>query len=631
MRRHQNTCQCRLLEIAPLLVTRLSMMFADIRSAMRGATKVLAAEKAKFYFAVFLCILGGVVELAGVSTLFPFLGLLANPKLIETNDVLRFLFTHGRFQTVDRFLLWSGWLALIGFLVTTLFLYLKMAYITRFCVGQTSRVSVRMLDAYLRKPMLFHVESNSGELSKDVIEQSDQFTHGVLLSIMTILGDGVILIVLVGLILSVNMQAGLVIMGVLGLVLGTVLVFTKSRIMVLGKKSDDANAARFAFCIGALQSIKEIKTAGKEEYFGKLFRGHAEELARCFASVSILQSLPPSITQFVAVGTVIGIALYYIAAGVDLSTIMPTLAMYAVVGYRLMPSFTRLSGALSQIRQYQPAINNITKVLDESRLSAMSNAEADGEKSAVVCRTIEFCNVGFAYPRAEHAILDNLDLTIQDNSFVCLVGASGSGKTTLVDLMLGLLSPDKGEILINGESSRQIGARRWRTMFGYVPQSLYMVDGTIAENIVFGIPEIDIDQERLRRIIQQCHLDEFVDSQPDGLNFHVGERGGKLSGGQRQRIGIARAIYPDPPILILDESTSSLDGISEKWIIETLHELKRSKTIIAIAHRNSLVRSCDRIVLIDDGKITADADYETLYHTSSMFVSLMSEMRVTRL
>ena len=227
--------------------------------------------------------------------------------------------------------------------------------------------------------------------------------------------------------------------------------------------------------------------------------------------------------------------------------------------------------------------------------------------------------------------MDNLDLTIQDNSFVCLVGASGSGKTTLVDLMLGLLSPDQGEILINGESIRQIGERRWRTMFGYVPQSLYMVDGTIAENIAFGIPEIDIDQERLRRIIQQCHLDEFVDSQPDGLNSHVGERGGKLSGGQRQRIGIARAIYPDPPILILDESTSSLDGISEKWIIETLHELKRSKTIIAIAHRNSLVRNCDRVAFIDDGKMVADGDYETLYRTCPMFMSLMSDLRGKRL
>jgi ABC-type multidrug transport system fused ATPase/permease subunit len=603
------------------------MIFAEFRNAMQSAAKVLAAERGRLYFALFLCILGGAVELVGVSTLFPFLALLVNPKLIQTNNVLRFLFVHGGFQSTDRFLLWCGWLALVAFFVTILFQFLRTTYVTRFCVEQTSRVSVSMLDAYLRKSMLFHVDSNSGELSKDVIAQSDQFTTGVLPACMTIVGDGVILIVLVGLILSADVRVGLIILGILASLLGVVLALTRRRITVLAEEYDRANGGRFAFCIGALESIKEIKAAGREEYFGKLFGKHAEEFARAYTSLSIMQVLPLSVTQFVTAGAVIGIAVYYIAAGADLSRIVPTLVMYAVVGYRLMPSFSRLSGAVSVIRQLQPAVNNITAVLHESLLSPVNGGEPDGEKLAVVRPTIEFRNVGFTYPRTEHAVLDNLDLTIQDNSFVCLVGTSGSGKTTLVDLMLGLLSPDKGEILINGESIRQIGERRWRTMFGYVPQSLYIVDGTIAENIAFGIPEKDVDQERLRCVIRQCHLGEFINSQPDGVNSLVGDRGSRLSGGQRQRIGIARAMYRDPPILILDESTSALDGISEKYIIDTLHDLKRDRIIIAIAHGSSLVRNCDRVILIDQGKMVADGDYRTLYRTSPLFMSLMSEMR----
>lgn len=601
------------------------MIFADIRGTIRRAIWVLSEDKSRFYFAVLLCILGGTVELVGVGTLTPFLALLAKPKLIETNDVLRFLYTSLQFQSVNQFLFWSGWLALFAVLFASLFMYLKIAYITRFCIGQTARISVKLLDAYLRKPMLFHVESNSGELSKDVIGQSDQFTNGILISVMTILGDGVILLVLIGVVLLVDMRTGLVVVAILGLVLGTTLVLTRNKVRELGQKNDDANGARFVFCIGALQSVKEIKTAGKEEFFGGLFRHHAEEFGRCYANVSVMQILPQLIMQFVAVGAVIGISLYYIVAGVELSSIVSMLAIYAVAGYRLMPSFSRLSVALSQLQQFQPSVSNISKVLDE-HIPTSQKADATGWESHVVSPTIEFRKVGFTYPKSERAIFENLELTIADNTFVCLVGTSGSGKTTLVDLLLGLLSPDKGEIMINGKSMHDAGEQHWREMFGYVPQSVYIVDGTIAENIVFGIPEKEVDREKLQRMVKLCHLEDFIDSQPDGLDSSVGEQGRKLSGGQRQRVGIARALYRDPPILILDESTSSLDGISEKWIIETLNELKRSKTIISIAHRNSLVRNCDRIVVINHGEVVADGDYLALCRSSSLFATLMSEM-----
>lgn len=601
------------------------MIFAETRDTIRRAIRVLSKDKTRFYFAVLLCFLGGIVELVGVGTLYPFLALLSKPTLIETNVILQFLYTSLQFENINNFLFCSGLLALFAVFFASLFMYLKIAYIIRFCVGQTARISVRLLDAYLRKPMLFHVESNSGELSKDVIGQSDQFTNGILISVMTILGDGVIMLVLTGVVLAVDLQAGMVVVTMLGLVLGTTLVLTRNKVQELGQKSDAANGARFVFCVGALQSAKEIKTAGKEAFFGGLFRRHAEEFGRCYANVSVLQILPQSIMQFVAAGAVICIALYYIAAGTELASIMPMLAIYAVAGYRLMPSFNRLSVALSQLQQFRPAINNISKVLDEHPTDAISTGAA-GWESPVVCPTIAFHKVGFSYPKSEHAVFKDLELTIQGNSFVCFVGTSGSGKTTLVDLLLGLLSPDNGKIVINGKSMQQAGERHWRELFGYVPQSVYMVDGTIAENIAFGIPEIDVDREKLQRIVKLCHLEDFVDSQPGGLDSNVGEQGCKLSGGQRQRVGIARALYRDPPILILDESTSSLDGISEKWIIETLNELKQSKTIISIAHRNSLVRSCDRIIFISHGEVVADGAYLDLCNSSPQFAELMSEL-----
>jgi ATP-binding cassette, subfamily B, bacterial PglK len=601
------------------------MIFSDTRDSIRRAIRMIYEDKSRFYFAVFLCILGGGVELFGVGTLSPFLALLANPKLIESSAILRYLYAALQFQSADQFLLWSGWMALFAVFFASLFFYFKNAYIIRFCVGQTARISVKLLDAYLRKPMLFHNESNSSELSKDVIEQSDQFTNGILMSIMTILGDGVIMLVLIGLVLTVDWSAGLIIILMFGLIFGATLIITSHKIQDFGRKNDDANGARFVFCIGALQSIKEIKTSGKEAFFGGLFRRHAEEMGRCYANVSIIQIMPQAIMQFAASGAVIGIALYYIAAGVELSLIMPKLVIYAVAGYRLMPSFHRLSVSLTQLQRFQPAVNNISKVFEEHNADVM-NAESNGWNLPVACPKIEFCNVGFAYPKSEQAVFDDLDIMIEGSSFVCFVGASGSGKTTLVDLLLGLLSPDKGAVMINGKTMSQIGEKHWREMFGYVPQSVYIVDGTITENIAFGIPEEDVDREKLQRIVKLCHLEDFIDSQPDGLSSSVGEQGCKLSGGQRQRIGIARALYRDPPILILDESTSSLDGISEKWIIATLNELKRTKTIITIAHRNSLVRYSDRVVLINHGEIAADGDYQALCCSSPLFTALMSEM-----
>ena len=601
------------------------MILSETRVTVQRAITVLAKDKARFYFAVLLCFFGGLVELVGVGTLYPFLALLSKPNLIETNVFLQFLYSTLQFESVSQFLFWSGLLALLAVFSASLFMYLKIAFIIRFCIGQTARISVRLLDAYLRKPMLFHVESNSGELSKDVIGQSDQFTNGILISVMTILGDGVILLVLTGVILAVDLRAGLVVITMLGLVLSTTLVLTRNKVQELGQKSDAANGARFVFCVGALQSAKEIKIASKEEFFGGLFRSHAEEFGLCYANVSVLQILPQSIMQFVAAGAVICIALYYIATGAELTSIMPMLSIYAVAGYRLMPSFNRLSVAISQLQQFRPAINNISEVLNEQVKNI--SAEGDGWESPVECAAIEFHKVEFSYPKSARAVFKDLDLTIEGNSFVCIVGASGSGKTTLVDLLLGLLSADNGEIVINGKSMQQAGELSWRKLFGYVPQFVYIVDGTISENIAFGVPEVDVDREKLQRIVKLCHLEDFINNQVNGLDSDVGEQGCKLSGGQRQRVGIARALYSDPPILILDESTSSLDGISEKWIIETLNELKLSKTVISVAHRSSLVRNCDRVIFISHGDAVADGSYQDLCTNSPQFSELMSELK----
>lgn len=602
-------------------------MMSDTCSTIRQVVAMLAHDKGRFYFAVFLCIVGGVVELVGVGTLFPFLALLSKPHLIESNKILQIIYTTLAFTDTNSFLIFSGVAALLAFLFSTTFMFLKTAYLTRFCVSQSTRISVRLLDTYLRKPILFHLENNSGSLSKDVIGQSDQFTNGVLIAVMTIFGDSVVLLVLFCLVLSIDVRAGLLVFITLGVLIGTALVLTKNKVYELSARNDAANGDRFNFCIAALQSVKEIKAAGKEAFFGSMFCRHAEEFARCYASVNIVQTIPQSLIQFIATSAIICIAIYHISIGTSPAAIVPTLAMYAVVGYRLMPSFNRLSTALSQLQQFKPIIRNISTVLQRD---ASNTSEAIPIPAGLTpVRTVELRRISFKYPKAEQPLFTDLQLLVAGCQFICIVGSSGAGKTTLVDLLLGLLPPDAGTLLVNGISMHQAGAQHWRSLFGYVPQAVYLTDGTIEENIAFGVASADVDHARLERIVVQCHLEDFISAHPDGLKAHVGERGGKLSGGQRQRLGIARALYRDPPILILDESTSSLDGISEAWIIETLKELKKNKLIISIAHRSSLVRSCDRVIYVNQGSVVADGSFQHLCATYPAFVALMSAMEHT--
>ncbi len=604
------------------------MMFADILITARRAIRVLAADRRKLRIAILLCIIGGGVELVGVGTLYPFLSLLTRPELIERNELLNAAYIQTGFKDINLFLMLLGGISITFFFLANVFLFLKNAYITRFCISQTARVSSRLLDSYLQMPMKFHLHANSGALSKDVIEQSDQFTNGVLMSVMVLISEGVILLVLIGLILAVEFKTGLVLILTVGMILSAFLAFTRSKLHHLGRRSDEANASRFTFAISALQSIKEIKVSGKEKYFLGLFRQHAERMAYCYTRLSVIQLVPTFLMQFVAGGVVIGIAMYYLGSGRDIKTIMPTLIMYAVVGYRVMPSVTKLATAVAQLRQFKAVVSNVTTILSETGRNSQESSPAhfvNGFGPAV-----EFRDIGFSYEEHGQKIIEDLSFQIRSCTLVGFVGPSGAGKTTVVDLMLGLLEPNCGEIVVGGRAlHEELNGSELKKLFAYVPQAVYITDGTIADNIAFGISPDEVDWNRIREVVKLCHLEDFVGTRTEGLHAFVGERGARLSGGQRQRIGIARALYVNPSILILDESTNSLDGISEQAIIATLIELKKSMTIVVIAHRKSLVQHCDRVIMISSGKIAADGNFDYLMENSPVFTNLMSEFEGT--
>lgn len=597
-------------------------MFNDIAIIFKQAVRILARDRWKFFCAVMLCIAAGVVELVGVGTLYPFLSLITRPELVQTNPLVAAIYNYFGFADTRQFLIFSGVVALVSFTASNLFLLFKNAYLVKYCITQMAWVSTCLLESYLHKPMLFHLNANSGAMSKDVIEQSDTFTNSVLLSVTTILSDGFILSILVLFLVYLDPKVSVIVMVLVGSTLAALLASTKSRINDFGRASDEANAARFSFVISSLQAIKEIKTFGKEGYFVGMFSLLAIRLSTLYSKVMLLQLLPSFLIQLISSSAVILLALYYIVSGVELAKIVPALIMYAVVGFRIMPSLTKLANAVTSLRQNQPIVGNVCSLLSES--PGAHSQSVSVAPSITDVPTIEFNKIGFRYNTHDLPILSNLTFKVDPRTLVGLVGPSGAGKTTISDLMLGLFSPNHGEILLNGTPLKSFDRQTLKKVFAYVHQSALILDASIAGNIAFGIPADEIDWGKIDRVVKLSHLDSIVEEKANRLNTQVGERGSKLSGGQRQRVGIARALYVEPLVLVLDESTNALDGVTESSVIDTLIELRKIMTVFVIAHSKSLMSRCDRILMIDNGAIVADGTFKGLMDNSLPFRTFMS-------
>lgn len=586
-----------------------------IRFVIKGRRKHFAAVMA-------VAMLGGLVELVGVTTIFPFLSLLSHPELRRTQPLLRRVYELGGFTDDRAFVFWVGVVAIAGFVLANVYVFFKNALVTRFAVGHMGSLASRLLRHYMNKPYPFFVANHSAKIAKDVLVQSDMVANTVLLSWMTALSESFTLAALIFLILWVDLSAGLTIVFGLGTIVAGAYFTIRHKVYTLGQTSDEANTRRFAYCLETLGAVKEIKATETEDFFCRAFEPHANEMAAAFTRTNVLQSLPSYFVQAVAASFIIGLGLHEIRSGTELSKIVPMLSIYVVAGYRLLPSLMKFAGAISQLRQQRAVFDNVAALLEES----------DGlwtppptPRDVPLRDGLAVDGVAFRYPGQERPVFDGLDLKIAKGEFVAVVGTSGAGKSTLVDLLLGLLVPERGRILVGGVPLDAELLPHWRRKVAYIPQSVFLLDGTIEDNIAFGVWPEHVDAARVRKAAETARIAELIASLPDGYRSSVGERGSRLSGGQRQRLGIARALYRDPAVLIMDESTSALDGITESEIVRALEGLKGKMTVIVIAHRHSTVRLCDRVILLDHGRVAETGSYDELLARNPLFGRLMSD------
>ena len=386
----------------------------------------------------------------------------------------------------------------------------------------------------------------------------------------------------------------------------------------------EASRERLLAATEVLQGIKDLKLLGRTHNYLRTFSRASHAFGRYEMQSGTISALPRYAMESIAFGGILLILLYLLSVRRDINQALPIMALYALAGYRLMPAIQQIFGGTAQLRFSLSSLGILQSELDELRNTAdeFDEGEPAAEPLPLVGE-IRVSGVSYRYPLAEQDALRNLNIAVQKNTTVGLVGSSGAGKTTLVDIVLGLLQPSAGAVLLDGKPIERRQLRAWRDCIGYVPQQTYLTENSIARNIALGLPEIEIDMARVETVARLANLHDFIASElPDKYATLVGERGVRLSGGQRQRIGIARALYHDPQILVFDEATSALDGITEDTIIAAIRSLAHTKTIILIAHRFSTIRDCDSIYVLDGGAVTDNGTYDELSARNEVFRSL---------
>jgi len=558
--------------------------------------------------------IGMALETLGVGLVIPVIGLLSQPDFAASYPVLQqFFVTLG--NPSHRTVIAAAMLGLVGvYFLKSLFLAFLAWWQMRFAFGVQEQLSQRLFTVYLRQPYIFHLQRNSAQLIRNVTSEVSIFTGKGILSIMMLLTESSVLFGLCSLLLLVEPLGALITVSVLGTAAWGFHRFTRRRITHWGEARQHHDGLRIQHLQEGLGGAKDVKLLGRETEFLEQYRLHNSQGARVGRLQATLQQLPRLWLELLAIGGLATLVLSMLAQGRALEAVLPTLGLFAAAAFRLMPSVNRVLGAVQSLRYGLPVINTL---YEELKLAALEPAAQNNNEVHGFQTEIRLIDIRYTYPSASAPALNGLSVSIRKGESVGFIGSSGSGKSTLVDIILGLLTPNAGQVAVDGQDI-QINLRAWQDQIGYVPQSIYLTDDTLRRNVAFGLPNEQIDDAAVQRAIQAAQLEEFVSSLPNGLETLVGERGVRLSGGQRQRIGIARALYHDPGVLVLDEATSALDITTERGVMQAVTALRGSKTILIVAHRRSTVEHCDRLSRLEQGRVVEEGSPQQIFQANKM-------------
>ena len=600
-------------------------------SALRTVYELLSRrERRRTAGVLALMLVAAFFELLGVGFILPFLTIAIDPDAIQGNPALNFVYVGLGFEDTISFILLAAvvLLALIVFMnvMSALGVWVQTRFV--YLVGHS--IAVRLMQHYLTKPYMYFLNRNTSELSMSILADTSKIVTGVLKPGAALVSRGIVSAAVVGLLLIVQPVFALLIMGVIGGAYAVAFIAIRKKLERLGRRSVEANQQRYQTTQETFGGVKGIKALDSERHFLGEFSGASSRYASYQAANRIYSLMPRFLIQVLAFGGFMVGFILLVASGRDLTDVVPLMGFFAFAAIRLLPGFQEIVAALAQFRFYEHLLFKIHADLSEDRDAGdVPAVSADDTAPLPFERALGLESVRFRYPGAEKDVIHELTLEVPKNSSVALVGTTGVGKTTIVDMLLGLIAPDEGRLTVDGTSVTRRNATAWRKRVGYVPQDVFLADDTVAGNIAYGIGTDDIDSGAVQRAATIAQIHEFVENElPEGYNTMIGERGVRLSEGQRQRLGIARALYRDPDLLILDEATSAVDTVTEAYITEAIQALAAKKTLVIVAHRLATIQHCDRIYFLRAGATVASGSYDELVASSPEFRRMTGKARV---
>ena len=540
-------------------------------------------EKSKIAYLTILMVIGGFLELLGVAGIFPLISAITEGRVSDINNIT---------------MLSLGLLCV--YVIKNLFLMYMYSQVYKFVYDGRSKLATRLLEQYMKEDYEFHLGRNMAVIQRAVRSDVDGFYH-LVRCLLQLMSELIICVVLAALLFVSDFWMALFLVVLLGLCVSTVVVISRKKAKKLGTDDMVAGSKMNQWLMQGIGGIKEIKLLSREDYFVNSFKEYSDKSSDNQRKQQVLIQLPRLLTETVSIGAVLLWLVIAAAYGMDLLSIVPTLAVFAVAAFRLLPSVGKINGLLADYNFYRPRVDFIYE--DMHGVQEITECNKSDDKIISFNESIELSDVSFAYAGTDKYILDKVSLSIARGESVGVVGPSGAGKTTLVDVIMGLLKISAGDIKVDGVSVFE-GLSSWQRLIGYVPQNIYLSDDSIRHNIAFGIPDEEIDDDRISECIKEARLLDLVSELTDGVETVIGDRGIRLSGGQRQRIAIARALYFSPEVLVLDEATSSLDNDTEAAVMEAIEALHGKVTMIVVAHRLSTIEKCDKVYRVEDGKVT---------------------------
>jgi len=582
-------------------------------------------EKRRLLLLSLLIIMTALLQVVGIASIFPFISVAASPENIETNQYLSLF--KALLRVDDReFLMILGGIVLLTLIFTNAFLAFSQWLTSKFLATTVHNLTDKMFQKYLFEDYEFHLQRNSAELIKNLTEEVGRVVNGGIMSSVTVISGAITTLAILSLLVYVDPYIALTVCVVLGGAYSLVFWAIKEKMAWVGTQMTRLMSERMRYYNEALGGVKELSVLGRERLYINKFLAVSEDIVKYKVYSTTVMSLPRYLIEVISFGGIVAIIIYLVAIQGDTKTALPMISLYGLAGYRLMPALQSIFRSVATLKHdivavdlfyadFQVKTDDIVNPIIRKNYS---------NKIFFLNKSLQLNNINYRYPGGAKKAVNQITLNIKANTSIGIVGTSGSGKSTLVDIILGLLHPQQGELAIDGKALSKGNICSWQKNIGYVPQVIFLADATISENIAFGLPSHEIDQNLVEHAAKTADLHEFITNELDGgYQAIVGERGVRLSGGQRQRIGIARALYNDPRVLILDEATSALDSPTEQSIIKAVYKLAHKKTIIMIAHRLSTIKSCDEIIIMENGKVVDQGNYDELSESSVSFRKLL--------